>query len=621
MKNILKDHIWQLWNVCTVDSPGEGELMTSSDSIILNTPSYTLTETHCTDENGIYVRRDTLQNTSAKALTFHTLRSRFVFDGGEYEVYTQYNGWQNESQGQWSPLVTEITARCESVRSAAGAAPFLALWNLQTNRGIAFHLLTDASWSISAKRIFSPGENSYVGVELGIDAPNVSLTIPAGESFRLPEILYYEFQNKTDMDAWKLHRYCHAHMPRRRLPVIYNTWLYKFDRIDFDSVAKQIPVAARLGVEYFAIDAGWFGKDSRWVRNIGDWEENLNYGFHGRMKEIADMVRAHGMEFGLWLEAERAVPAADAVHKFPQYFVNYDSGCFINFADKAARDYIFDVLCGLVERYGISFFKFDFNADLSFDKDGMAFTEYFKGYRAFLKRVHEKYPSLYLSNCAAGGMRMTLKNCEDFESFWLSDNQSPYHGMRIVKDSILRLPPQVMERWAVIATNDNTIPAYRADYAEHIFATSDGTWDRVSDVSESWLKGFLSGGPVCLSCDLPALSDTVQDMLKDHIQTFKTEQDFWRTAECRILADTPSILVLQYNDPCFETCRIQVYTHRLLQTGITIYPVTDPHMEYEASDGTTYTSAALTADGIRIKPEGNYRMAEIRLTSIKSEEH
>ena len=121
MNNILKDHIWQLWNVCTTESQAEGSLQETADGTILTCPSYCLTKTETSNENGIYVRKDILRNTTKEPLTFQTLRSRFVFDGGEYEVYTQYNGWQNESQGQWSPLVTEISARCESVRSAAGA--------------------------------------------------------------------------------------------------------------------------------------------------------------------------------------------------------------------------------------------------------------------------------------------------------------------------------------------------------------------------------------------------------------------------------------------------------------------------------------------------------------------
>lgn len=629
MNTILKDHIWQLWNVCTNSAYAEGALEATTNGMLLTTPSYHITTRSEQKEGGVYLRHDTLHNTSDETLTFSTLRSRFVFDGGEYEVYTQYNGWQNESQGQWHTLATEITARCESVRSSSGATPFLALWNQQTNRGIAFHLLTDSSWSISAKRIYAPNENSYVGVELGIDAPNVNLNVGAGEHFDLPEIIYYEFFNRLDFDCWKLHRYCHARMPRRRLPVIFNTWLYQFDHITFENVAKQIPTAARLGVEYFVIDAGWFGKDSSWGANIGDWEENPNFGFRGRMLEIAEMVRSHGMKFGFWLEVERAVTNSDAAQKYPQYFIPYNGNCFLDFANPEARAHIFDVLSKLVDHYGVSFIKFDFNADLCFDHTAQAFTEYFKGYRTFIKLVRKAYPDLYISNCASGGIRMVLKNCEDFESFWYSDNQSPYHGMRIFKDSILRLPPQVLERWTTIATNpNNSIPSFRQTAPYHILATGDAVWGHKTEVTESWLKGFLSSGPLSFSCDLEALEEPVKEMLTAHIAQFKQERSFWLTAESRILADTPSILILQHNNPAFDTCIVQIFIHKIKQFGLSVYPVLDPNRQYSLSPQTNLLSLQgfdATADsilgktlmeqGIRVNPIGNYSMKEIRFTA------
>lgn len=45
---------------------------------------------------------------------------------------------------------------------------------------------------------------------------------------------------------------------------------------------------------------------------------------------------------------------------------------------------------------------------------------------------------------------MTLTNGLDFDSFWLSDNQSPYEGVRIFKDTIKRVAPQMIEKWATI---------------------------------------------------------------------------------------------------------------------------------------------------------------------------
>ena len=48
-------------------------------------------------ENGVVIRRDRFFNLSESELDIHSLLSRFTLTGNEYEVYTQYNGWQHES--------------------------------------------------------------------------------------------------------------------------------------------------------------------------------------------------------------------------------------------------------------------------------------------------------------------------------------------------------------------------------------------------------------------------------------------------------------------------------------------------------------------------------------------
>ena len=36
-----------------------------------------------------------------------------------------------------------------------------------------------------------------------------------------------------------------------------------------------------------------------------------------------------------------------------------------------------------------------------------------------------------------------------FDDFWLSDNQGPYEGIRIVKDTLKRMPSALIQRWNV----------------------------------------------------------------------------------------------------------------------------------------------------------------------------
>ena len=100
------------------------------------------------DKNGVFVRTGKVKNISEKEISLNALASKFTFDGGEYEVYSQYNGWQNESMGSWQNLVTSVVARTKSIRQTHSATPFMALWNCQTQRGVAFHLNADSTWEM-----------------------------------------------------------------------------------------------------------------------------------------------------------------------------------------------------------------------------------------------------------------------------------------------------------------------------------------------------------------------------------------------------------------------------------------------------------------------------------------
>ena len=100
---------------------------------------------------------------------------------------------------------------------------------------------------------------SKIVVEMGIMDYNFDVTVAPGEVVDMPQIICYEFKNKLDMDCYKLHHYMHTRYPRREMPIVYDTWMYRFDHVDVENVSSQIGLAADLGVEYFFVDAGWFG--------------------------------------------------------------------------------------------------------------------------------------------------------------------------------------------------------------------------------------------------------------------------------------------------------------------------------------------------------------------------
>ena len=617
MKLFDKTKAENLWYVCGDFGAMQGEF--SADPYGLKGEGYEITQELQKNADGVFTRRDALRNTSDRNLTVYSVKSRFVLDAGDYEVYTQYNSWMNESRGSWQKLVTEVTAHSASVRTSHSANPVIAIWNNQTNRGIVFHLLPKSTWEMRVSRVAIPGPKSFLQVEMGIDAANFNLKLAPGESLELPQILYYEIRSKIDLDCYKLHRYCTDNFGVKRLPVMYNTWLYKFDKLSVENTLSQIPLAAELGAEYFVIDAGWFGKDPVWARGIGDWVESLIFGYKGRMNEIADAVRNSGMKFGLWLETERAVAGADVLNTHGDFYITTDNrSYFLNYADEAARNYAFDVTRGVIEKYGVEYIKFDFNADLFYDRINVAFLDYFKGYNAYIQRLREAYPNLYIDNCASGGMRMNLVNCRDFDSFWHSDCQSVHEGMRLFKDAILRLPPQIFDRWASIESVKNVLVDDDGLEHNHIISTSDAIWQQIEGVQMSYLKGFLSGGPLGFSCDLTQLSELHFGELKKHVAKFKEDRDFWAKAECRIPVSTDSLFVLEFRSRDLSKVVVQIFVNHAIQKGLWVYPQVDPDKTYRLSSGEIVKGSNLMEEGHYVQLElfPNKTMSALELTEV-----
>ena len=602
-----------------------GTLAQDNSAITLTAQDYQMTCAYEQDAYGIYTRQDTFQNCSDSPITIRNLKSRFVFEGGEYQVYTQFNSWQDENKGAWQELNTAVSVGSESVRTCQDATPFLVLWSQQESRGVAFHLLPNCNWEMTVTRVRTTGKRQGVVVELGISSRNLALTLSPGEIFRLPQILCYTVSNKMHLDCYKLHNYLHTRYPRQQIPVLYNTWLGFFDQFSFEKLMAQIPLAAELGVEYFFLDAGWFGTgEVSWGASVGDWFENPKT-LGGRMGELADAVRAAGMKFGLWLEPERATLASQAYKEHPEYYLpitGVPRNVLLDFANPEARTWMLNIVCNLIDRFGVRYIKDDFNMSKYYCQEQDGFLAYHAGHEAFLKELKCRYPDLYLSSCAAGGLRMELQNYKFFDSSWPSDNQNIYAQMEMYRHALLRLPPQAMERWAAIHSLMGMKDFYKPfasvnrGNCERMVVCADGTWSHIVGIQQSFLEGFFTGGPVGLSCDLTKVSEKTRAELKRFIAEFKANREFWLTAVARILCDTKTVSVYQYSDMALNKIVIQLFTKEAMQDSCRVYPELDASKNYRYN-GKLFSGAALMEEGICISllpdMDDHYQMFQVDL--------
>ncbi len=130
--------------------------------------------------------------------------------------------------------------------------------------------------------------------------------------------------------------------------------------------------AAKLGVERFVIDDGWFGAAQERSRRPGRLVcESAEV---SERPETGDRPRTRlGMDFGIWVEPEMVNPDSDLYRKHPEWAMNFPgrprtearNQLLLNLARDDVKDYVFQWLDQLVTNNDIAFLKWDYNRNWS----------------------------------------------------------------------------------------------------------------------------------------------------------------------------------------------------------------------------------------------------------------
>ncbi|MCQ2414128.1 MAG: alpha-galactosidase, partial [Clostridia bacterium] len=433
------------------------------------------------------------------------------------------------------------------------------------------------------------------------------------ETLALPEIFVSESRNSVDFDAWKLHAYCLKHFPRKKMPVMYDTWLWCFDELHLDALTEQAKNAHDLGFEIFAIDAGWFGTGRDWYSGVGDWKENQTCAFAGKMREFSDFVHSLGMGFGVWMEPERARADSESVKNHPDFYLGEGGDRFLDFANPEAFDYILNMTSSLIETYRIDYMKYDFNATLPYDPSHASFIRYAQGRQNFYKSLRRKYPDLYMTRCGSGGYVMALSAMEAADSFWLSDNHGPTSMLRVYKDTAKRLLPCAIEKWNVQTVAPHVHPYAETLQHDMIVNCDDAAFTSVIRVSEDYALGMLSGSPFGFSCDLTVFPEDYKNKIRQAVAKFKAEREYYAGAVVKILADTENVTALQYENG--RKSVIALFTGVIAQDTVTVFPQVDGEKSYRIA-GEIRSGKDLAENGVCFPDLKRYGFCEKVLEEI-----
>jgi alpha-galactosidase len=330
-------------------------------------------------------------------------------------------------------------------------------------------------WSGNWKFTVEQTANQQVRVTGGYNDFDFGYVLKPGEALETPPF-YGGFTDHGFGETSRiLHRFERAEiLPDRAAPhprpVLYNSWeatLFNVNEVGQTELARK---AAKIGVELFVMDDGWFGQRNDDHAGLGDWFVNTKK-FPNGLKGLIQAVNGLGMKFGLWVEPEMVNPNSDLYRAHPDWAIHFDdrprtegrNQLILNMARDEVRDHIFGVLDKLVSENNIAFLKWDMNRH--FTEPGWPeappaeqkkiWVKYVTNVYDVIDRLRAKHPELEIESCSGGGGRVDLGIMRRVDEVWTSDNTEAFDRLRIQEGFSQAYTPKVMMAWVTDVPNMN----------------------------------------------------------------------------------------------------------------------------------------------------------------------
>lgn len=396
--------------------------------------------------------------------------------------------------------------------SAKEKTPSGVLVDTETGEGMMWQIESSCSWQ------WEIVESRGRALALRLSGPNESgngwwKSLRPGESFRTVTAGVAVSARGFEGALGELTKYRRAIRRRNAadagLPVIFNDYLNLI--LANPTAEKLLPVidkASETGAEYFVMDAGWYA-DGTWWNCVGEWKP-CEKRFPNGMNEVFDRIRSHGMTPGIWIEPEVMgvnCPLA-AGYEDECFFMRHGKRVLTNgryqldFRSKRVTDYLDGIIDGLVNDYGIGYFKFDYNiepgvgTEVDADSFGDGLLKNARAYQAWLTRVLDRHPELIIESCSSGGMRADYSTLA-LHTIQSMTDQSDYRKIApIAAAAASNVLPEQAAIWSVPAA---------------------GSLDRVAMnmINALPLRIHLSGG-------IPGLSDEEFALVREGVELYKS---------------------------------------------------------------------------------------------------
>jgi alpha-galactosidase len=314
------------------------------------------------------------------------------------------------------------------------------------------HLAWSGNHALLAERL----DDGRRYVQLGELLHPGEVVLEPGESYGTPWVLGVYADGGLTPATWGFHRALRtrAIAPTTPRPVTLNTWEAVYFDHESSRLRELADRAARVGVERFVLDDGWFGSRRDDTRGLGEWWVSDEVYPEG-LGPLIDHVRSLGMEFGIWVEPEMVNADSAVAREHPEWIATvagHDpvlgrNQLVLDLTNDDAYEYVAAHLDALLRTHDIGFVKWDMNRPhvAAADASGApASHRLVLALYRLLDELRAAHPSVEFESCASGGGRIDHAILERTDRVWTSDCNDAVERQVIQRGASMLVPPEVM---------------------------------------------------------------------------------------------------------------------------------------------------------------------------------
>lgn len=412
----------------------------------------------------VITRRTILRNNGGTPLTLRRACSyQLDLPNCDYTLSTFTGAWARERHETCRPLcVGAQTFGSTTGVSSHFCNPFFMLAQTEATEHAGDVYGFNLIYSGSHAACVEVDPYGKTRIAAGVQWDNFAWTLATDDVFETPEaVLTFSSAGKNGMSQ-NMHAFVNAHIVRgewakKERPILANNWEATYFDFTESKLLKIAKAAAKVGVELFVLDDGWFGKRDTDTAGLGDYTINrkkLPDGLDG----LARKINAMGMQFGLWFEPEMVNADSDLYRAHPDWIVQtpHTEPCtcrnqyVLDLCRPEVREYIIAQVNATLQSAPIRYVKWDMNRPLTdaysaaLDEQGRFFHAYTLGLYAVLEAVTIANPHVLFEGCASGGNRFDLGILSYMPQIWTSDDTDAYERQKIQAGTSYGYPQSTM---------------------------------------------------------------------------------------------------------------------------------------------------------------------------------